>query len=388
MKKLIIIISLIFVFLPHYGNAQVVIHARQTHLSEILIGLSDDYGLQYSYKGNIANDCLLDIENSFSSLESALQSILALCEIQYQKLGEVYLIEAAPKVDSKHASLANSHCVFNGRLYDAESGQALAAVVIEYEGGKTLSDQNGYFTLMLPQDQNRVQFSHVVYQSLDTFLSDNQVNRLALNPQNHFLDEVLIEAQDTSLKEDYGVPLLKAIYGNNLAVGFCLNFEELAANQPSRPYRTYPEKRKSHEIDQIGWGEFYRFKFSRDSAKQIDSIYGFSDGKHVYININAEFFKHHSRFVKAKIIGPFAYLRYSGPGGIDGYGNYIGDEMIREVIDLRSGERKPLNKHFLRPLLAADPALSAEYERKIFKGTIGEAFLIRFYERASNTKNQ
>ncbi len=370
MKYLRLFTSL-FLFFPLSGNAQIQLDLKRASISEALEILHLQYGLQYSYQERREVDCIIELYAEFRDIEDALSSVLHTCDLDYQKMGSIYLIEPVQAKES---------CMFKGRLLDADSGEALSGVVVEYAEGKVLSDQEGYFSIRLNEPTGQMQFSHVVYQALDTALEANAMHTVRLQPQNFYLEEVLIEDQITKRQVDYDVPIIQALQNNKLSTGFFLNFEELKRNEPSKPYEILPEQRRSQEINRYAWSEFYRFKYTRAGFKAIDSIYAFSDGQTLFINILPDRFNRNSRFVKARLVGPYAFIRYQGATTFSGIECDPGtSETQREVIDLRTGRRSRLNKHFMRPLLASDSILGPEYEKRIFKGSINEEYFFRFY---------
>ncbi|MEM6343266.1 MAG: carboxypeptidase-like regulatory domain-containing protein [Bacteroidota bacterium] len=367
-QRLFIILIMCF---PMLGNAQIKLRLKKMSFTDALSWLHEEHNLQYSFEADSYSECILNISAHFQDLESALMAILEPCQLDYQKIGSVYLI-------GRRAERAS--CYFKGRLLDAESGKALSGVVIEHTQGKTLSDEDGYFSIVLPESNSQILFSHVVYQALDTALVANAMHTVKLHPQNYYLEEVLIEDQVANSRDDYDVPIIQALQNKQLSTGFFLNFEELRRNEPSKPYEVLPDQRRSQEINRFALSEFYRFKYTRAGFKAIDSIYAFSDGQTLFISILPDRFNRNSRFVKARLVGPYAFIRYQGPTSFSGLECDPGtSETQREVIDLRTGRRSLLNKHFLRPLLAADSILGPEYESRIFKGSIGEEYFFRFY---------
>ncbi|MEL7534584.1 MAG: hypothetical protein AAFN10_24975, partial [Bacteroidota bacterium] len=236
-----LLIGLLLCF-PMLGNAQIQLSLKQMSFIEALTWLHEQHGLEFSFKAGSYSECIVDISARYQDLESALMAILAPCQLNYQKVGSVYLIGSSREIEN---------CDFRGRLMDAESGEALSGVVIEHAQGKTVSDPNGYFVVHLGESQSQMQFSHIVYQSLDTALRANTFHTVNLQPKSLYLKEVLIEDSLLSQPESYGVPIIEALQNDQLSTGFFQNFEELASNEPSIPYHTYPDRSKSQEIDRI-----------------------------------------------------------------------------------------------------------------------------------------
>jgi len=367
MKKLIIILSLFSFLLPLSANAQLDIQVKNQSLVEVLQILHYEYGLAYSFSSDIGDDCKLSFAANFTSIEDALQAVLEPCQLDYEQLNDVYII--------KQQKIEPINNFFRGRLLDANSGNALPSVVIDFDGQKTLSDEQGYFFVSAPSAELTFSFSHITYQPKDTLLSKDLTHTVKLELKAFELEEVVISR--THKNEYDHFPLVQAWKQGRPKMGYYRNFDEFINNAPSQPWRTYPDKRLHQGTRQRKRGTYHvDFQISRDSAAAMGSIFGFCDGENIYLNLDQPKFKPSTRFVRLRFVGPFAYYTYDVE---ETYLNFF-EHMQEMVIDLNTGEIRRLNTDYLKFLLKQRPDLASEFEQKIFQPIYIDDYFFMLYD--------
>ena len=353
--------------------AQINLAVRDESLPEVLAMLSQDHGLQYSFAEAYPIKCELSIEASFEQLEMALKALLSQCNLEYERLEDVYIIK--PKT-----ATAEKNWHFEGQLVDAQSGEPLPSVFIVHPDGKTMSDDLGFFSIKASQLQARLNFSHLTYRHKDTLLNQGLTHKVSLQPKNLELAEVVISEKERGLNAaQQSFALVQAWEEGHPERGFYRNFEEFIGNAPSQPWRIYPYQSRTHELKPKYGAYNIAFQISRDSARAMMPIYGFCDGKNIYFNPGTPKFSSWSSFVKVQFVGPYAYYNitetYADTDGMPAAGR-----LIYMLIDLRNGKRFELTEMHLKRLLKQKPELAAEFDKKLFKHHLIDDYLFKLYD--------
>jgi hypothetical protein len=181
-------------------------------------------------------------------------------------------------------------------------------------------------------------------------------------------------------KEDACV--LMAVYlqnSNKYQPGVYRNFEEMKYNNPSAPiqYKVYSSVLK------IGLGPnaeqvtLYQLDLTRSQAKELGKLFGFSDGKNLYIE-QKEGIGLRKDFIKIENYGKYGYFE-------DVIHILIGTTIIPvntlNLIDMNSGEIILIDKKQLKELLKDDPTLLEEFNNEAHKDKKLKDFLIRYLEK-------
>ncbi|MEM6343264.1 MAG: carboxypeptidase-like regulatory domain-containing protein [Bacteroidota bacterium] len=362
------LLSLLFV-LPLHGNAQIKLKAQDEPLTVLLQKLQAQYGLQYSYKANMGQSCRISLEAEFADIDEALKTLLATCHLDFYKQSTVYIIRKKP-------SPPPSICEFKGRLIDSETAEGLANVVIQYGSKGTLSDENGYFKIVYPASQARLQFSHINYQNLDTLLSPQQAYILGMEAQDIALDEVVIEERlaRESGQEEYAI--FEAIRTGELKAGLYQSLGELAQNQPSLPWLVDADPKASFRIKKILFDSSVHLRMPYEQSQAIQKLEGFSDGQNVYLNLSDKnWYRRGSEFARLYPVGPYLY-----------YEDWEYDVVLefstleRYVFDVSTGEVQYLSKRMIAELLSSDPKLSDTFKKDWMKRDRLDEYLFLYYD--------
>lgn len=162
--------------------------------------------------------------------------------------------------------------------------------------------------------------------------------------------------------------------------GIYLTYEEFVNNAPSMNL-SYEIKEKKG-----GYGLFglegnipvYFMKIKRKEAREIGAIFGFSDGKQVYINPWMEDLKSSVRFYPVEFIRGFCYMEYLFTTRIN---NSSLNDKKTMVIDLKSQKAIGLDKNSMREILAKYPNLLEAFENESRKNTKLKEYFIKYLEQ-------
>jgi hypothetical protein len=153
--------------------------------------------------------------------------------------------------------------------------------------------------------------------------------------------------------------------------GIYRNFEEFKFNNPSLEL-TYTVLENKESYGFFGTGGdciYYTFTIEKDESKSIGSIYGFCDGRLIYINTNELEKLHKAKFTLLQNVGLYSYYdhiieNYSGgamsPGG-QFNGGGTSKSLETTIIDINNGNKITLNNRSLKNILKDDNALYTEY---------------------------
>ncbi|MEM6343265.1 MAG: hypothetical protein AAF927_05275 [Bacteroidota bacterium] len=375
MMRLIFLFFGLLSFIPLQGNAQLKLHYEQHSLLSVLHDLHERYGLQYSFASHEAQaDCELSLSGEFSTLENALANLLSNCAYQYQLIGGVYIISDKPL-----KSKTNTLSIIEGRLIDAKTRKPLSNVVIRHANGSSLSDAEGYFRIEQAVKTKPVFFSHLAYQNIDTLLSANEDHTLPLTPREMELATVWIQdwlSNDTSYLE---LEIVKALQGQKLQAGIYRSIDEMLQNKPSIAWKEGKKRRDSYRT----WFNYvpntYRLRMPEEDRRGIRTVWGFSDGEDLYVNIRYnQRFNYYAQFAKLHLVGPYLYYEY-----FDETNRFLEDRALgweHWVLDLEKMESFQLDKYYIEEKIAVNEALNKAYENEMAKRFVIGRFLFRYYD--------
>lgn len=180
----------------------------------------------------------------------------------------------------------------------------------------------------------------------------------------------------------------------NLKKGLYKTFDEFKENAPSIPleweiqwgifnYILSGAGSMSGVHDQMTHNDtLYKLKIDKGKTQEIGTIWGFCDGKCVYIN--REFspfsgkviFKPDSKFYKILYIGRYCYFSCAFPVGVNV--QYVHAEI---GIDLNSGKLWEINKKQVKKILSRDEELMQQYINDNSNENINFKYLKLFSEK-------
>jgi hypothetical protein len=170
---------------------------------------------------------------------------------------------------------------------------------------------------------------------------------------------------------------------NNLKAGIYKNFEEMKYNNPSGEfvYRV-TTKSKKYNQDQL---YLYSIDIDKRKARSIGKVFGFSDGKNVYINENSPSLGPSTEFVKVEFMDRYYYYENIQPIVIPTGTTVVTVlKLVQKVKDMNTGEVTILNNKSLKELIAGNPQLLNEYDNESQKNRKLKEYLIRYLNSKYN----
>ncbi len=152
-----------------------------------------------------------------------------------------------------------------------------------------------------------------------------------------FVGCILLNAQDIATTESIG--LKKGIYKN---------FEEFKNNSPSIPlnYKVIKIDYETGGILERKEALLYQLKITKEEGKKIGRVYGFSDGKNVYINEYMPKLRPVVLFSKVGFIGSYCLFEFTP------FKNVNSILSTNRLIDMNTGKVVKLSKKVLKTLIS------------------------------------
>lgn len=222
-------------------------------------------------------------------------------------------------------------------------------------------------------------------------MSDSQGKKIALESRhkpNYSVYTFAARVSDTYIfSVDFGTDkdacVLWTIYlqnENNLKAGIYKNFEEMKYNNPSGEF-VYQVTTKSKNYNQ-GQLDIYSIDIEKSKAKSIGKVFGFSDGKNVYINENSPSLRPGTEFVKVETLNRYYYFQKIEPIVIPTGTTVVTVlKLVQKVMDMNTGEITILNNKNLKELMADNPRLLNEFDKESQKNTKLKEYLIRYMDK-------
>lgn len=177
--------------------------------------------------------------------------------------------------------------------------------------------------------------------------------------------------------------VLLAIYlqnDENYKPGIFKSFDEFRYGNPSGEldYQIINSKQNywKRELD------YYKLDINKKNRQALGKIFGFSDGKDVYIDFTYPRLNSNPEFVKMEYLYKYCYFEYIKNIPIyAGSVVTIAPTVIRTLLDINTGEVLVLNRQTLKKILANDQVLSEEFNNFPGKDKVLKEFLIKYLQK-------
>lgn len=163
--------------------------------------------------------------------------------------------------------------------------------------------------------------------------------------------------------------------------GIYKTFEEFKFNSPSIVfnYKINIKNKGYGTLGLEGRMDFYRIEIERKVAKSMGNVFGFSDGRNVYINEEYPQLGPRADFSKIQYFGKYCYFEgFAYTVVYTPSGSTTVAEVDEKMIDINSGEVIHLRKKTMRELLANDPKLLEEFNNETQKNKKLKAYAIKY----------
>ena len=164
--------------------------------------------------------------------------------------------------------------------------------------------------------------------------------------------------------------------------GIYRTFEEFKNNNPSividfisSTYKIERDERKYGNIGNRKSIYAYGLNCDQRTSENIGYIFGFCDGKKIYITSETQQFPNYMSFYEINYLNTFSYFDFVSTD----YLNSISLESLScEVIDLKTGKFSKLTKSFIKKIISDNSELSRKFEFQDEKSKHLKEYLIDY----------
>ena len=172
--------------------------------------------------------------------------------------------------------------------------------------------------------------------------------------------------------------------------GIYRTFQEFKYNNPSigLNYKTSTNSTGYGFLNAGGRVTFYQIVIDRKTGKSIGNVFGFCDGKNIYINENNPVLGPKAEFSKIEYLGKYCYFEslYS-QAFYNGVSSSTSASLDEKIIYINTGEVISLSKNKIQEIIADDKELSDMFNNESQKNKKFKEYIIKYLERkAKNNK--
>lgn len=221
-------------------------------INEILIDLSAKYNVQVSINSSSSNSCEISLKGNFPSIDKVFQQISESCNLQYQKVGEVYSFKP---IEVKVQEVKPPSYLYQGIVLDLISLEPLPFAKLKAEERYIVCDENGQFSFYSSLKKVSLSCRYLGFFNLDTLISVDSKIELQLQFEVNDMETVKISHQRENDISFQSVGEQSGLYKfNNIASNLIPSNNDLIFNL----LRLYPGVNASSEVssEAIIWGSY------------------------------------------------------------------------------------------------------------------------------------
>ena len=186
-----LIVFFLSALLANAQTTEIKVDVENSSLSEILKTLTEDYDFQISYNYSELSKYTLSVHKTFKTPEKTIYFLLRNLPFQIVNTGDVLIIKPRKAISNRKNSEQRS---VSGQIVEFGSNEPLPNTQILVNGQQIYSDILGNFNYLTKDDSVfHLQVSHLGYFRMDTVLSSNGHNLIALKCIVRNLPEVTIK---------------------------------------------------------------------------------------------------------------------------------------------------------------------------------------------------
>ncbi|WP_346237588.1 TonB-dependent receptor [Niabella insulamsoli] len=198
--KLTILLSLFFTVTLNatgFGQERLSLRVKKTAIADVLRTIEQQSGYRFLYNENIAGlQQKVSINTASATVDEILPVLLFRTDMTWQKLENKLIV-------IKEDPLAVKDVTVTGFVKDS-SGAALSGVSVQVKNTDigTVTDNEGAFTINVPDANSILVFSRVGYQNLERNLNGSTSLNIVLLASQEVLDQVVVVGYGTQRKRD------------------------------------------------------------------------------------------------------------------------------------------------------------------------------------------
>jgi len=188
--KVFVVLSFCFFSMAQSHGQIIRINVEEKPLYEVLVELNQNYGIQFSMDHRIGTGCLITESTGFQNAEAAIQELIGRCNLRYEIIEGVFIINKKPKENYKKPRPVTH--TYSGQLIDAFNTEPLPYSNLVLNETNLIADANGNFSFITGNENERLKVSYVGYYQLDTIITKGNNQQIKLTPSIIGLNEVIV----------------------------------------------------------------------------------------------------------------------------------------------------------------------------------------------------
>jgi hypothetical protein len=179
---------LVITFCPNLMGQKYEVDCNDRPLNRLLVELRQQYDLQFSFDDQQLSKYSVSASRSFESVEKILDFLLAGIPLEWEKIGDVYVIFSVEKL------LASQEYIISGQVLEKGTGEPLPFSHVIIGDFPAVTDLKGSFSYISSTDSVfHVKASHLGCFVADTMLNASGNHKIYLTPFSYDLPEVVIK---------------------------------------------------------------------------------------------------------------------------------------------------------------------------------------------------
>lgn len=175
---------------------EISVNASNTALSDILVKISDQYQVSFSFDDKLLSDKLVTVNQSFPTVDDALKYLFEDTNLLFEKSDDVWIIFPEP-LPIQYIS---------GIVRDSRSREALPYAHVFIDGWPIVADISGNFSFSGFTEDTifDVKVSHLGYYIMDTVIQAKSGIEFSLIPSSIGLSEIEIKGKTIETRTQFG----------------------------------------------------------------------------------------------------------------------------------------------------------------------------------------
>ncbi|MGV8095808.1 MAG: SusC/RagA family TonB-linked outer membrane protein [Mangrovibacterium sp.] len=174
---------------------------KNESIENVLKRIEDQSEYRFFYSGKIDTEKRVSVDLSNSGIREILNEILAGTNIDYRIVGrQVALFNKSE--ENSHFSPVQSRTI-EGKV-TTEAGEPIPGATVAVKGKTvgTVTDVDGHFSLLLPDDARTIVISFIGYENQEIIVGTNLYLKVTLKEQTFGVDEVVVIGYGSMAKRD------------------------------------------------------------------------------------------------------------------------------------------------------------------------------------------
>jgi hypothetical protein len=167
---------------------------KEKPLNQVFLQLMTDHDVQFSFNDQLLSKCLVNLQNDYPNIDSAIVELIKHCGFAVVKRRDVFVIYGG---DGK---LQRKSFTLHGSVIDHLTKEPLPFSSVRVGKSGIVTDGAGNLTFVSSDSLVQVQVSHVAYYQLDTILASSGLHQIELLPLSVSLDEVVVTGKVARLE--------------------------------------------------------------------------------------------------------------------------------------------------------------------------------------------